>query len=178
MNWVLIFSNALYTAISANAIGYCLIAIGLNVHFGYTGLLNFGQAGFAAVGAYGVAIPIADYGWSLVCGPAARASSARSCSPCSSASRRCGCAPTTWPSSPSRPPRSSGCLLNSTRFTWLTGGNDGLQNGCTGFFEDLNPFDNTGRYKLGAQSFDGYRPVHHDRRLDARRPDRRCSSGR
>ena len=28
---------------------YCLAAIGLNVHFGYTGLLNFGQAGFMTV---------------------------------------------------------------------------------------------------------------------------------
>ena len=34
---------------------YCLAAIGLNVHFGYTGLLNFGQAGFMAVGAYALA---------------------------------------------------------------------------------------------------------------------------
>jgi branched-chain amino acid transport system permease protein len=65
MNWDLIFSNALYTAISVNAIGYALIAIGLNVHFGYTGLLNFGQAGFAAIGAYAVAVPVAQYGWSL-----------------------------------------------------------------------------------------------------------------
>jgi neutral amino acid transport system permease protein len=65
MQWDLIFSNAIYAAITVNAIGYCLIAIGLNVHFGYTGLLNFGQAGFAAVGAYCVAVTIAQYGWSL-----------------------------------------------------------------------------------------------------------------
>jgi hypothetical protein len=50
MDWSLIFSNALYTAISINAIAYALIAQGLNVHFGYTGLLNFGQAAFAAAG--------------------------------------------------------------------------------------------------------------------------------
>jgi len=42
MNWSLIFSNAIYAAVGINAIGYCLIAVGLNVHFGYTGLLNFG----------------------------------------------------------------------------------------------------------------------------------------
>ena len=65
MQWDLIFSNALYAAIAVNAIGYRLIAVGLNVHFGYTGLLNFGQAGFAAIGAYAVAVPIARYGWSL-----------------------------------------------------------------------------------------------------------------
>ncbi len=66
MQWDLIFSNALYAAITVNAIGYALIAIGLNVHFGYTGLLNFGQAGFAAIGAYCVAVTIAQYDWPLV----------------------------------------------------------------------------------------------------------------
>ena len=53
MNWSLIFWNALYTGINAAAAGYCLVAVGLNVHVGYTGLLNFGQAGFLLVGAYG-----------------------------------------------------------------------------------------------------------------------------
>jgi neutral amino acid transport system permease protein len=38
---------------------YALAALGLNVHFGYTGLLNFGQVGFMLVGAYGVAIAVA-----------------------------------------------------------------------------------------------------------------------
>jgi len=64
MNWSQIFSNALYAAIGVNAIGYCLAAIGLNVHFGYTGLLNFGQAGFALLGAYSVAVPVSQ-GWSF-----------------------------------------------------------------------------------------------------------------
>jgi branched-chain amino acid transport system permease protein len=35
-----------------------LCALGLAVHFGFTGLLNFGQAAFAAVGAYGMVISI------------------------------------------------------------------------------------------------------------------------
>ena len=64
MNWSQIFSNAMYAAIGVNAIGYCLAAVGLNVHFGYTGLLNFGQAGFALLGAYSVAVPISQ-GWSF-----------------------------------------------------------------------------------------------------------------
>ena len=63
MSWGLIFSNGLYAAVSANAVGYMLVAAGLNVHFGNTGLLNFGQAGFAAVGAYGIAIPVSRYHW-------------------------------------------------------------------------------------------------------------------
>jgi branched-chain amino acid transport system permease protein len=35
---------------------YALAAIGLNIHFGLTGLLNFGQAGFMLLGAYGFAV--------------------------------------------------------------------------------------------------------------------------
>ena len=41
---------------------YCLAAIGLNVHFGYTGLLNFGQAGFMAVAGYALASIVATWG--------------------------------------------------------------------------------------------------------------------
>jgi ABC-type branched-subunit amino acid transport system permease subunit len=37
-------------------IAYALAALGLTVQFGYTGLLNFGQAGFMAVGGYAFAI--------------------------------------------------------------------------------------------------------------------------
>ncbi|WP_340538746.1 branched-chain amino acid ABC transporter permease [Nocardioides sp. GXZ039] len=47
------------------AIVYCLAAIGLNVHFGYTGLLNFGQAAFMAVGGYTMASFVAVFGLSL-----------------------------------------------------------------------------------------------------------------
>lgn len=56
-----VLSTALNQALGPNAIVYALAAIGLNVHFGYTGLLNFGQAGFMAVGAYGLAVTIVTY---------------------------------------------------------------------------------------------------------------------
>ena len=58
-------SNGLFGAIGVTAIAYCLAAIGLNIHFGYTGLLNFGQSGFLAVAAYGLGVSIAYAGWSL-----------------------------------------------------------------------------------------------------------------
>lgn len=51
------FSSALGTT----AIVYALAAIGLNIHFGYTGLLNFGQAGFMIVGAFGLAVSVSTY---------------------------------------------------------------------------------------------------------------------
>ncbi|HUS43714.1 MAG TPA: branched-chain amino acid ABC transporter permease [Ilumatobacteraceae bacterium] len=155
MNWDLIFWNALYTSINAAAAGYCIVAAGLNVHVGYTGLLNFGQAGFAAVGAYAFSIPIVEYGWSwywalplmLVCSVALallmgvptlrlRADYLAIVTIAIAEIIR--------------------LFLNSTRFTWLTGGTDG-RNGWTNFFEDLNPLDNTARFDMGAQSIDGYR---------------------
>ena len=65
MNWENIFSNALESAIGRDAMVYALAAVGLNLHFGYTGLLNFGQVGFMAVGAYGVGISVIEFGWPL-----------------------------------------------------------------------------------------------------------------
>jgi branched-chain amino acid transport system permease protein len=47
--------------IGPSAIFYALLAIGLNLHFGYTGLLNFGQIGFALVGGYGLGIMTVTY---------------------------------------------------------------------------------------------------------------------
>lgn len=62
MNWDAVFTGAFTALISPAAWGFALAAIGLSVHFGYTGLLNFGQAGFMAIGAYGFAIPVGTFG--------------------------------------------------------------------------------------------------------------------
>ena len=130
MNWSLIFWNALYTGINATAAAYCLVAVGLNVHVGYTGLLNFGQAGFAAVGAYAFAVPIVEYGWAwywalplvfigsialaLILGlPTLRLRADYLAIVTIAAAEIIR------------------LFLNSTRFTWLTGGTDG-RNGWTG----------------------------------------------
>ncbi|MCC3269576.1 branched-chain amino acid ABC transporter permease [Arthrobacter gengyunqii] len=61
MDFANIFLGALNEIISPTTAAYALAALGLAVHFGYTGLLNFGQAGFMAVGAYGFAIPILSF---------------------------------------------------------------------------------------------------------------------
>ena len=50
MDWLAIFNLALGELISPLTAAYILCAIGLAVHFGFTGLMNFGQAAFAAVG--------------------------------------------------------------------------------------------------------------------------------
>ncbi len=65
MNWQTIISDSLQQGFGADAIVFALAAIGLNIHFGYTGLLNFGQAGFMAVGAYTMASFVATWGLSL-----------------------------------------------------------------------------------------------------------------
>ncbi|HEX2027045.1 MAG TPA: branched-chain amino acid ABC transporter permease [Nitriliruptorales bacterium] len=50
--------SAVVVAIGVNGAVYALAAIGLNLHFGYTGLLNFGHAAFMMVGAYGLAVTV------------------------------------------------------------------------------------------------------------------------
>lgn len=47
---------ALRTSIGVQAATFALAAVGLNLHYGYTGLLNFGVVAFMAAGAYGMAI--------------------------------------------------------------------------------------------------------------------------
>lgn len=44
-------------------IAYALAALGLTVHFGFTGLLNFGQAGFMSIGGYFFAVTVTKLGW-------------------------------------------------------------------------------------------------------------------
>ncbi len=65
MDWALILRSTGQAAIGPDACYYALAASGLNVHIGYTGLLNFGQAAFGAAGAYGLAVAVVTYGVSF-----------------------------------------------------------------------------------------------------------------
>jgi neutral amino acid transport system permease protein len=51
-------------AVSPQTAAVAIAVIGLNIHFGYTGLLNIGQSAFMLLGAYGFAISITQ-GWPL-----------------------------------------------------------------------------------------------------------------
>ncbi|MCA5891795.1 branched-chain amino acid ABC transporter permease [Isoptericola sp. NEAU-Y5] len=51
-----ILEQTLAEFIAPTTAAYAMAAIGLNLHFGYTGLLNMGQAGFMLLGAYGFGI--------------------------------------------------------------------------------------------------------------------------
>lgn len=61
MDWGSIITGSFQEGLGPTAVVYCLAAIGLNVTFGYTGLLNFGQAAFMAVGGYAMASFVATW---------------------------------------------------------------------------------------------------------------------
>ena len=65
MNWSNILTATLSAFFGVNAMYFAISAIGLNVQFGYAGLLNFGQAGFMACGAYAVGMTAHYYGISF-----------------------------------------------------------------------------------------------------------------
>ena len=60
-----LLANGIAQLVGTSAIFLALLAIGLNIHFGYAGLLNFGQIGFALVGGYGMGIAVANFGLPL-----------------------------------------------------------------------------------------------------------------
>ncbi len=62
-----ILNAMLREAISPQTAAVAIAAIGLNIHFGFTGLLNIGQSGFMLLGAYGFAISV-GHGLPLVVG--------------------------------------------------------------------------------------------------------------
>lgn len=61
-----ILLNVLRELIAPTTAAFALAAIGLNFHFGLTGLLNMGHAGFMLVGMYGYAIVIREGGGLLL----------------------------------------------------------------------------------------------------------------
>ena len=61
MDFVQIFSLTITQAVGVTALIYLFAAIGLNVQFGYTGLLNFGQVAFVSAGAYAVGVIVLTF---------------------------------------------------------------------------------------------------------------------
>ena len=145
MDWAAILDNTLRGLIGESFIFFGLAAIGLNIHFGYTGLLNFGQALFMAAGAYGLAIMVVTFDWNfwlaipmglfvfplilaLIMGiPTLRL-------------RADYLAIVTIAAA-----EIFRLFVRSPRFDWLTGSSDGLS-GFSSTFYDLSPFDPGSRY--------------------------------
>lgn len=57
-NLQLVLNAMMREMLSPGTAAVAIAVIGLNIHFGFTGLLNMGQAGFMLLGAYGFAITI------------------------------------------------------------------------------------------------------------------------
>jgi branched-chain amino acid transport system permease protein len=49
---------------------FCVLSGGLNLVYGYTGLLSFAQVGFFGIGGYTAALLVTERGWSLLAGAA------------------------------------------------------------------------------------------------------------
>jgi len=62
MDWGSILNNTLAGFLTPTTIAFALAALGLAMHFGFAGLLNFGIAGFMAIGGYGYAISVLTFG--------------------------------------------------------------------------------------------------------------------
>jgi branched-chain amino acid transport system permease protein len=62
--------EAYLVAVAIFALLYMLMALGLNLQFGFTGLINFGHVGFLAIGAYCSAL-LTLAGWPIALGIAA-----------------------------------------------------------------------------------------------------------
>lgn len=70
MDWGFILERTVSTMFGVEVLVFALAAVGLNVQFGYAGLLNFGQVGFMAAGAYGLGVSISYFQWNFLLGVA------------------------------------------------------------------------------------------------------------
>lgn len=150
MDWGLIFETTLRAAFTKDAYVYALAGIGLNIHFGYTGLLNFGQAAFVALGAYGAGVTVEYLDQSLFLGMfvgmLAAAIFALLLGVPTLRLRADYLAIVTIAAA-----ESIRLILRSVTFTDVFGGSSGI-NDFAGAFYDMNPYS-PGRYGFGPLEF-------------------------
>ena len=150
MDWSIIFTNALQAMVGLETVVFALAAIGLNVHFGYTGLLNFGQAGFMAVAGYGLAISVRTFDLPTLAGVAVGLAGAVVLALLLGAPtlrlRADYLAIVTIAAA-----EIIRLLMRSVTLSETTGGSDGLGQFSDGFYS-INPFSQ-GRYGLGPLDF-------------------------
>src|SRR6266576_7204949 len=58
-------ATGFWTGVGVLAGIYTIFSLGLQLNVGYTGIVNFGQAAFMAIGAYAMAILTVKTGWSF-----------------------------------------------------------------------------------------------------------------
>ncbi|MCW2623206.1 MAG: Amino acid/amide transporter rane protein 2, family, partial [Frankiales bacterium] len=154
MDYQVIFDNTVRAIFNAESLYFALAAIGLNVHFGYTGLLNFGQVGFAAMGAYGIASGVTwlelPFGMTLLLGIGLAVLLALALGVPTLRLRADYLAIVTIASS-----EVIRLTARSAKFRDQTGGSSGLNGFASGFY-DLNPFS-PGDYGIGPAKYDANR---------------------
>jgi len=149
-----ILTNTALALFNAESLYLALAAIGLNVHFGYTGLLNFGQVGFLAIAAYGLATGVTyfdlPFGLAVLLGLAAAVALALLLGIPTLRLRADYLAIVTIASS-----EVIRLVARSASLRDFSGGSSGLSGFAQGFY-DLNPLG-PGRYGIGAISYDSNR---------------------
>ncbi len=147
MDWQFIFSASVSYALGAISVAYCLAAIGLNMQFGYTGLLNFGQAAFLAAAGYGMAVMVTTFELSfwvgLVVGLLATLALALLLGLPTLRLRADYLAIVTIAAA-----EVVRLIVRSVKFKETLGGSDGLQQFADRFYE-LSPLSDTFRIKFG-----------------------------
>jgi len=150
MDWGYIFSVMISSAFGVEAIVFGLAAIGINMQFGYTGLLNFGQSAFMAIGGYSIAVTVVQLGvsfwWGIVIGFIASVLLALLLGVPTLRLRADYLAIVTIAAS-----EIVRLLVRSVTLKGIFGGSDGLQSFSGGFFA-LNPIP-VGDYNLGPVNF-------------------------
>ena len=154
MDFGVIFDNTLTALFNAEALYLALAAIGLNVHFGYTGLLNFGQVGFVAIAAYGLGTGVTyfdlPFGVALLLGLGGAVVLALLLGIPTLRLRADYLAIVTIASS-----EALRLIFRSATLRDVSGGSSGLTGFAQGFY-DLNPLPD-GRYGLGFVDYDANR---------------------
>jgi branched-chain amino acid transport system permease protein len=135
------------------AIFFALLAIGINIHFGYTGLLNFGQIAFAMLGGFGIAISVTQWGlpfWvGVLVGLVAAVALALLLGLPTLRLRADYLAIVTIATA-----EGLRLVFRSVSATPVTGGTRGLA-AFNGAFMDLSPWGTTGRYRILGTTWSG-----------------------
>ncbi|MGQ0467189.1 MAG: branched-chain amino acid ABC transporter permease [Sporichthyaceae bacterium] len=152
MDWGFILTNSIEAAFGVEAVFFALAAIGLNIHFGYAGLLNFGHAAFMAMGGYGLAVSVTTlglpFGVGIAVGLALAVVLALLLGIPTLRLRADYLAIATIATA-----EIIRLVASSAKLEKDLGGTDGLQQFSTAFF-DMNPYEPDSRFGIGSIDFD------------------------
>jgi branched-chain amino acid transport system permease protein len=154
MDIIKILENTIAAFFGIDAAYFALAAIGLNIQFGYTGLLNFGQSAFMACGAYGLGMTSQYFGvgmwWGILIGLALVIILGLLVGIPTLRLRADYLAIVTIATA-----EIVRLIVRSVRFKQYFGGSDGINSFSTSF-RDLSPFDPAAQYGIRPFQYSGY----------------------